>query len=489
MQRLTERNSFLTWKMVKDKKAPFGLDGEMGIKALAGTFEDASKVAKRLDGIGGVGLVFDDSLPAVFIDIDDYDDRLLVQQNLLRVFSGKAYIERSSDNGFHIIAHVGNKDEYVVEKTEKYELYFEKRFCALTGKSYGHSLRLEDVFSVDCSDSFRKIYRALKLIIKTREIAAQLSRGVVDRYDSPSEFDYALSKISLAFTSDKDTIHGILMLSESDLCRKRHGGEINKTFREDYVFNTIKSIAKEWDHLLVSDTFDPVAWKKGVLVEIQEKVILRRQAFCVVRSTTGVGKGHFTLSILASLFGGDHSLGAVSKENSYSMLYIDTEMGKELTSKMRDMFLRKIGKDVGTSALFASVKDLKISERILAINRLAQDCQPTVIAIDGIRDLLHSPNNQDQTYSLIQELEHLTTVNNCALVCTIHVNPGQDNVKSRGHLGTEIEQKAFSVIHLGDNENDTITVTNIKNRLQKFEPYEVEFDNANGYLTLLNTPF
>jgi hypothetical protein len=485
---LTNEKAFIRWKLTPEgKKIPVGLDGNLGIEAQAGTFEDASKIV-GLDGVGGVGLVFTGALPVAFIDIDDYDNNFLVQLNLLRLFKGKAYIESSvSKNGYHVIAHIEDKDQYSHLKTSKFELYFQDRFCALTGDKHPDGVDLEDVLAYDCTELFRKVYRALRMLVGNEEpcdeLISVLRKGSISHFDSPSEFDYALVKTAMKYTSDKDTIHGILLLSESDVERERKGKE-PKTVREDYVLNTIKAVSKQWNKYLVTDHFDFQEWDNNNLVYISNKPIVRREAFTVIRSLTGIGKGHFTLSILASLFeGSKHTLGAYSKKGDWSVLYVDTEMGRDLTSKMRDMFIRKIGHDPGPKAIFASVKEARVEERIAIISRLSGDFKPSVVVIDGLRDLIFNFNDTVQTYTIIQELERLSISMDCAVVGTIHVNPSQDNPKSRGHLGTEIEQKAFTVLHIERvDEDNTIIVKHVKGRTGHFAEFNVRFDSSEGYL-------
>lgn len=69
-----------------------------------------------------------------------------------------------------------------------------------------------------------------------------------------------------------------------------------------------------------------------------------------------------------------------------------------------------------------------------------------LIVIDGIRDLLTDINNPDQSTVLVTKLMQWTKVYNIHASVVLHENPGSD--KLRGHLGTEVQNKAESVISI-----------------------------------------
>ncbi|OAI56220.1 hypothetical protein AYO49_04775 [Verrucomicrobiaceae bacterium SCGC AG-212-N21] len=69
------------------------------------------------------------------------------------------------------------------------------------------------------------------------------------------------------------------------------------------------------------------------------------------------------------------------------------------------------------------------------------------VFIDGIADLIPSPNDEEVANGLIDELVRLATRYRTLIWCVLHENPGAmaaASGKTRGHLGSQLERKAES---------------------------------------------
>lgn len=78
-------------------------------------------------------------------------------------------------------------------------------------------------------------------------------------------------------------------------------------------------------------------------------------------------------------------------------------------------------------------------ERWLKIKKAIIEENPTVVFIDGIRDLMRDFNDLQESNELIGELMRFTTTKKCSIWCCLHTNPG--STKMRGHVGTELGNK------------------------------------------------
>lgn len=67
--------------------------------------------------------------------------------------------------------------------------------------------------------------------------------------------------------------------------------------------------------------------------------------------------------------------------------------------------------------------------------------------LDGVADAVKSPNDEQEAIPLVRRLHGLAIKHRCTIVCILHLNPGSD-FKSRGHLGSQLEQKAETVLQL-----------------------------------------
>lgn len=138
------------------------------------------------------------------------------------------------------------------------------------------------------------------------------------------------------------------------------------------------------------------------------------------------------------------------------VLYVDTEQEKENTDKVieRAKWLAEMESHVHNERLTAQwlraiPEDEDPAEyRKQALLYAIDKVHPDLVLIDGIRDLVHDFNDIDESSKLINELMALSTKHNMCVWCTLHMNPrpsNDDESKMRGHLGTELGNKASDV--------------------------------------------
>jgi hypothetical protein len=80
-----------------------------------------------------------------------------------------------------------------------------------------------------------------------------------------------------------------------------------------------------------------------------------------------------------------------------------------------------------------------------------------LLMVDGLVDLLQDFNDVREATGLINDLMEICEETGCAVVSTLHVNPGsqkgKESDKGRGHLGTMLEQKSETILLL---KKDTV---------------------------------
>ena len=110
-----------------------------------------------------------------------------------------------------------------------------------------------------------------------------------------------------------------------------------------------------------------------------------------------------------------------------------------------------------------------------------------LVVIDGVADLCASPNDEAESLELISRLQALAQEFNCAIVCVLHENPGTDNAKTRGHLGSELNRKAFANLRIDkDSETSVSTIygTDMRKRdLPKEHGFCFAWDDTAGMHT------
>lgn len=152
--------------------------------------------------------------------------------------------------------------------------------------------------------------------------------------------------------------------------------------------------------------------------------------------------------------------------NIEDILICDTEQGKKHVWKIRDKIFRLTGR-------YASVLSLRgksTAERKEIIKEAIEDSSFKVVVIDGVRDLLGNINDPDQCTELITYIENLTVTFNLHIVNILHQNKNDNN--ARGHLGTELLNKAEITIELELDESAGCTTVKCESsRDIPFEPF------------------
>lgn len=81
-----------------------------------------------------------------------------------------------------------------------------------------------------------------------------------------------------------------------------------------------------------------------------------------------------------------------------------------------------------------------------------------VLVIDGVADLCISPNDEAEGLELVSRLMALAQEFGIAIVLIIHENPGTDTAKTRGHLGSELNRKAFANLRIDKDASTGLSV-------------------------------
>lgn len=83
------------------------------------------------------------------------------------------------------------------------------------------------------------------------------------------------------------------------------------------------------------------------------------------------------------------------------------------------------------------------AERWALIKAAIEEFQPDLAVIDGIVDIVHDFNSNEESRAVIGEIMGIATKRNICIWTALHQNPGQDAMgKMRGHLGTELANKS-----------------------------------------------
>lgn len=78
-----------------------------------------------------------------------------------------------------------------------------------------------------------------------------------------------------------------------------------------------------------------------------------------------------------------------------------------------------------------------------------------LVMIDGVADLIKSVNDEERSNEIVDLFHRLSVEYKCPVILVVHLNP--DGNKTRGHLGSQLDRKAESVINI-EREGDICTI-------------------------------
>ena len=216
----------------------------------------------------------------------------------------------------------------------------------------------------------------------------------------------------------------------------------------------------DW-HSWTFDTSDDVFMPEW-LFEFNGSGIIPRSGITALTGKAKAGKSNFLMILLAAAVSGSETLGIKANTNE-RILYIDTEQPKyAVLTKFRRM-LRTAGLDEHDSlpahnVILLSMRDADHKERLDIMAKAIESCNPGIVIVDGIVDLITDFNDVILSENLIARLMQLTE-RGISFIGVLHENDGSE--KMRGHLGTMFYQKCdekyavekkhgyFNVSHVG----------------------------------------
>lgn len=160
------------------------------------------------------------------------------------------------------------------------------------------------------------------------------------------------------------------------------------------------------------------------------------------------GKTWLMLSLAVALLKGEWGELKSTVEHP-QVLWFDTEQDKYdsmlILRRVHQMCGWEYNVDKEAFQIY-NLRNVKFDKRKEAILSAIALLKPTIVFIDGIRDLVQSVNEEQECYDLINELMTATAEHHCSIWSVLHVNPNSD--KMRGHLGTELGNKVTDVFNV-----------------------------------------
>lgn len=190
-------------------------------------------------------------------------------------------------------------------------------------------------------------------------------------------------------------------------------------------------------------------------------------------------KTFYIASEMASLISGmriNSTLG-VLPDDKKTVLFFDNEQGLYHANRTRKAACKLAEVPNPENFRVFRLRQYSVEERLQYIEWAIYNLPNIgVVFIDGIRDLIRSINDESEATMITHKLLKWTEEQNIHIVCLLHMNKNDKN--ARGHVGTEILNKAESIISISkDTENKNISVVECElSREKDFEPFAFEIN-------------
>lgn len=204
-------------------------------------------------------------------------------------------------------------------------------------------------------------------------------------------------------------------------------------------------------------------------VKVQDKVF---PAGTKGNFSTIIGKPKSKKTFSLTLFLADY----LKIHNGKRVLYFDTEQSKYHVQKAVKRIINKNGIAHENFEVY-HFRSLSTEERLELIEQAIYFYNDVdLVVIDGVRDLITSINDEVQATMITSKFLKWTEERNIHIITVLHQNKGDD--KARGHVGTEIMNKAELVLSVtpSEQDKDTSFIETVVSRNIAIEPFAFKVD-------------
>lgn len=235
----------------------------------------------------------------------------------------------------------------------------------------------------------------------------------------------------------------------------------------------------------------------GAILKQGENAVIFPHTINVIQGQAGVHKSRLAENICSALLKSSDCNNELLGFNratigtNYTAVYVDTErnLKEQLPYALQSIQIKAGYPKAENPKNFEYISLLQISrkERFAALNEYLNyirqtTSKPLFIVLDVSTDCIEDFNKVDKSMELIDLMNMAINEHNVIFLCLIHENP--NSVKGRGHFGTELMNKASTVMQVGfekdasQNDTDIICVKYLKCRsTARHTPFYIKYSN------------
>lgn len=235
--------------------------------------------------------------------------------------------------------------------------------------------------------------------------------------------------------------------------------------------NHLDSLYKEDMSALKSCELDfnnppPVA---QMIVSVNDVPLGTQGNLLCITGGEGTGKSNYVAALIAGAVKPENAEGidtlGVSIEGNpkgKAVLFYDTEQSEVQLYKNVSTLLRRCGRDTMPEwfkayCLTGMSRKERLKSIVLSMDKFHYQYGGIhLVVIDGIADLIRCANDEAESIAVVEELYRLAGIYNTCIVTVLHFIP--NGLKLRGHLGSELQRKAASILSIEKDTNPAVSV-------------------------------
>jgi len=207
-----------------------------------------------------------------------------------------------------------------------------------------------------------------------------------------------------------------------------------------------------------------------ILLTIGDVPVAASGNITVIQGKSKVGKSAVVAAVLGAALRGRQSRQGdllafewASDSDTGAIIHIDSEQSPCDWHRLVSLAVTRSGLTVAGERLvslplvqFSRGERMEIIRQ--AMEREHKRRGVALVVLDGVADVCASPNDEAESLALVSVLLALCHRYGTAVVCVLHENPGTEAAKTRGHLGSELNRKAFANLRIDKDESGVSTV-------------------------------
>lgn len=232
----------------------------------------------------------------------------------------------------------------------------------------------------------------------------------------------------------------------------------------------------EGSYLKADHIFDSPPTCLEISGERENQILCTLGNFSTVLALPKVGKTTFVVVLVSSLLCNQQisNFKPSMPEDKNTVWWFDTEQGVPECVRTIRAISQNVHGDPNKhpeNLRFLSLRSFNKEIRLLIIDYIIKySSNIGFVVIDGVRDLVSSINDEREATIIADNLLKWTQTANIHIMTILHQNKGDDN--ARGHLGSELMNKAETVISLKRDDNNGTRITVVEPKLTRHKEFE-----------------